>query len=231
MEDPWHRAKEALGRWAAQQIQDVRILGIGSGSTVSAFIQALARYRQEVPMPLTITAASHASEEQARQLGLDVVPLESLEHVDLAVDGADAVDAHGALIKGGGAALVRERLVIAAARHTMILVDSSKVMNAFKRVRLPIAIIPFGWRQTLSRLNGLGVGTASLRRKGEGPVVTDDGLYIADLAIGNIAVPDMLHHELKRIDGVVDTGLFLDYPTAIWVSDGLTVWRHNETGD
>ncbi len=219
MPDVFDGAKKTLGEWAASQIPHGIRLGIGSGSTVSAFIEALGERNKREPLGLTVAAASKASEMMVRGQGITVVPLETLTSLDLAVDGADKVDLSGVLIKGGGAALVRERLIIAASERTLILVDKGKLMNTFHQVSIPVAMIPYGWRQTLSRLSRLS-GGASLRTLLTGPVVTDDGLYVADVKVDAIPDPEAWHRRFKMVEGVVDTGLFAGYATEVWVSDG-----------
>lgn len=218
MPDVWDDEKKALGEWAASQIPPGVRLGIGSGSTVSAFIEALGSRHKREPVEVTVAAASQASGMKARQQGLTVVPLESLPFLDLAVDGADTVDERGVLIKGGGAALVRERLIIAASPRTLILVDEGKLVNAFHQVSVPLAIIPYGWRHTLDRLSRLTDG-ASLRASPAGPVVTDDGLYVVDVKVDAIPNPEEWHRRFKAVEGVVDTGLFVGYATEVWVRD------------
>lgn len=184
-----------------------------------AFIEALGeRVRREF-IPITAAAASKASADRAQSLGIQVVPLETLGTVDLAVDGADRVDPRGTLIKGGGAALVRERLIIASARQVFILVDASKPVDRLQDVVVPLAILPFGWRQTLVRLQD-AVAQVSLREHAGQPVMTDDGLFVADARIHDLTDPEGWHVRLKMVPGVVDTGIFTGYEPQVWVSHG-----------
>lgn len=212
-------AKRRLGEWAAAQVRSDTRLGIGSGTTVQAFIAALQRRK----IAVVCTAASSASESRARQAGLIVQALPALSELDLAVDGADAVGPNGVLIKGGGAALVRERLVIAAAQRTLILIDAGKPVGALRNVIVPVAVIPFGWTVVQRRLHELA-DAVDLRRVEGSPVVTDDGLYVLDAYFSLLAYPEQVHRAFKVIEGVVDTGIFVGYRTEIWASDGDQVW-------
>ncbi len=221
------RAKQLLGREAAAALPEDSVLGIGSGSTVAAFIDALGERIREKPFSCLAVAASESSARLAEGAGLRVVPLETVATIDFAVDGADAVDVHGTLIKGGGAALVRERLIIAVAQQSLILVDDSKPMTTFENVTIPLAVIPFGWSNTRSRLQR-EAAAVTLRLAGESPKLTDDGLYILDAQFDVIEDAGALHRRLKLIDGVVDTGLFVGYRPVVWVSDGQRVWTMEE---
>jgi ribose 5-phosphate isomerase A len=217
-------AKQSLGVYAAGQVQAGTALGIGSGTTVDAFIDALgARFRRE-RFSLACVAASESSAARARAVGLPVQPPEAVEHLDLAVDGADQVNPAGVLIKGGGAALVRERLVMSQARQALILVDSRKLRAQFEAVTVPVAVLPFAWPATLARIKQW-CPEAELRRDHGQPVVTDDGLYLVDAPVERLSNPAARHAWLKMLPGVVDTGIFAGFSVDVRVSDGLTVWR------
>lgn len=224
------KAKAMLGRDAARLVQPASVLGIGSGSTVMAFIDALGQRMRDQPFPLTLVAASQASTYRAQAAGLTVVPLESVSNMDLAIDGADAVDKNATLIKGGGAALVRERIIIASARRSLILVDASKTTQLFHQAIVPLAVIPFGWSQTRARVLH-HAPVVSLRTREGHPVTTDDGLYILDATFDIIEDPLALHQRLKMIEGVVDTGLFVGYHPIVSVSDGSRIWVWNGCKD
>jgi len=223
--DGWGDAKRLLAQRAAEEVDPEKILGIGSGSTVMAFIDALGKRVGDRAKTITCVVASRASEERARSMGLTVIPLESVSMIDFSVDGADAVNPDHVLIKGGGAALVRERLIIASAESTLILVDGSKPCTIFENVCVPVVVIPFGWSFTRDRLREFSY-RVTLRCLGQEPFVTDDGLYILDAQFEKISDPKSLHRTLKMLDGVVDTGLFVGYHSTVWVSDGdsISLW-------
>lgn len=223
MGDQWDEAKRMLGDYAAQRVEPGMTLGIGSGSTVNAFIEALgARFRNS-PFPLSCTAASRASGELAQQNGLPMIPIEQAGPLALAIDGADAVNGDGVLIKGGGAALVRERLVIQQAQRTLILIDESKLVHPFRHVVVPVAVIPFAWPATETRLQQISSGVRLRQSQGQ-PVVTDDGLYVFDAAVEDLTRPMDWHQAAKMIPGVVDTGVFSGFRHEVWVSNGQSVW-------
>lgn len=218
------RAKASLGEWAASRIRGDLRLGIGSGSTVDAFIGALGRREEAVKRSLCCAAASLESERQAREAGLIIKPLEDFSELDLVVDGADAVGPEGTLIKGGGAALVRERLLIAAAKRVQILLDATKPVGPLSNLVVPLAVVPFGWRLVKAAV-APQVDWVKLRTRAGKPQVTDDGLYVLDVHYGALDDPQSWHQNLKQLPGVVDTGIFFGYAPEIWMSDGESVWR------
>lgn len=208
---------------AAQRISSGTRLGIGSGTTARAFIEALGRRVAEEGLDVTCTAASSVSERLAAHYGMTVIPLTEARDLDLAVDGADAIGTEGVLIKGGGAALVRERLVIASARHRLILVDDSKPIGPLHNVSVPIAVIPFGWTYVMAQVLTFAA-QVTLRTLEAKPIVTDDGLYVLDAQFANLSDPLAMHQSLKLIEGVADTGIFAGYNPEIWVGNAQTEW-------
>ena len=196
-----YRAKSRLGEWAASRIGEELRLGIGSGSTVDAFIGALKRWEEVVRRSRCCTAASLESEHQARQAGLIVKPLKDFSELDLVVDGADTVGREGTLIKGGGVALVPERLLIAAAKRVQILVDASKRRTFFRR-RGSV------WLEAGQRGGGPQADWVELRTQAGKP---------------QLDAPQSLHQNLKQLAGLVDSGIFFGYAPEIWMSDGESV--------
>lgn len=216
-------AKRFLGAFAAARVSTGMRLGIGSGSTVSAFIDALGERIRGFGLEVSCVAASLESEQQAQSQGLRVESLDAMPHLDLAVDGADAVGSEQVLIKGGGAALVRERLVMASAGSALILVDDKKPIGPFRHVTVPIAVVPFGWAYVRDRVQAWAP-EVELRQHQSRPVVTDDGLYLLDAHFDELADPVGFHQSLRLVEGVVDTGIFAGYRLEVWVSDGVAVW-------
>jgi ribose 5-phosphate isomerase A len=200
-------AKRAAGERAAALVEDGMTLGLGTGSTARWFIAACGRLVAE-GMRLRGVPTSTASERQAGELGIPVVEL-GARGVDLAVDGADAVDPQLRLIKGAGGALLREKIVAAAAAHFVVVVDESKLCPRLAG-RLPVELVPFGHRATLAALGELCGVEATLRQGPDGaPYRTDNGGLISDLDVGELADPEGLAAALEAIPGVTGHGLFL----------------------
>jgi ribose 5-phosphate isomerase A len=186
-------------------------VGLGTGSTAAWFVKALAARRLDVRGVPT----SRATAELAAGLGIALADLDDVKAIDLTVDGADEIGPGLALIKGGGAALLREKLVWEASRRCVVIADAAKRVAMLGAFPLPIEVVPFGHRSTALRISDalaecdIGVGPR-LRMKGGAPVQTDNGNLIYDAACGRIPEPAALALALKSVTGVVDHGLFLD---------------------
>ncbi|GMU55959.1 MAG: ribose-5-phosphate isomerase A [Candidatus Xenobia bacterium] len=196
-------AKWAAARRAVELVQPGQIVGLGTGTTAIKFLELLAGKVRE-GLSIQGVPTSEAIGRQAREWGIPL--LESFTRVDLTVDGADQIDPSGCIIKGGGGALLREKLVALASRVEVILVDPGKLVQELTRP-LPVELIPFGVETTLARLRQAGV-EPTLR-----PGFTSDGgNLVADCAYPPSLMrdPAQLHERLKAITGVVETGLFLE---------------------
>jgi ribose 5-phosphate isomerase A len=187
------REKRAAAEAAAGLVEDGMTVGLGTGSTVAFLLPALAARAQD----LRCVATSVATEEAARELGLAVEPFEQLERLDVAIDGADQVSPEGWLVKGGGGAHFREKIVAAAAERFVVIVDSSKPVDALS-APVPLELSAFGLRATLREL-----GEARLR---DAPPSPDGGL-IADY-LGPVGDPEELAARLAATPGVIEHGLF-----------------------
>ena len=204
-------AKCAAAVEAARLIQSGMIVGLGTGTTAVFFVEALAeRVRRDGLTGVRGVPTSRASEALAARHGLPVVALTPATRPDLTVDGADEVEESSlALIKGGGGALVREKLVAVAARRFVVIADESKRVARLGAFALPVAVVPFGRETTRARIeDALGV-LPVLREKADAPFVTDDGLYVLDLPLGCIDDPAATEARLKAIVGVAEVGLFV----------------------
>jgi ribose 5-phosphate isomerase A len=203
--------KQAAARKALELVQDGMTLGIGTGSTSVHFITALGQKIRESGWHVRGVPTSERSGLLAQQAGISVIDLVEAGELDLAIDGADEADSALNLIKGGGGALLREKLVAAAAREFVVICDSSKLKPALGAFALPVAVVPFGWTGTAARLGKYGVEThlRQTESPAPGPYVTDDGLYLLDMRFGRIEDPASLEREIKQITGVVDIGLFI----------------------
>ena len=200
--------KALAAQKAMEFIRDGQILGLGTGSTVHHFLTALGKQVQQ-GLRVRGVPTSQATGVYARQLGIPLLGNEEPWNIDVAVDGADQVDPHLNLIKGGGGALLREKIVAKAAQQFIVIVDQAKhVSRLGLPFPLPVEIAPFGWRTTQRHLERLG-WSSPLRQKAGQPFVTDNGNYIIDMHIPQISDPSILESSLNQIPGVMDCGLFV----------------------
>ena len=199
--------KRAVGEAALAYVEEDSILGVGTGSTVNYFIEALADRR------LRVDAAVSSSEESThrlRAIGVDVVDLNTAGTIPVYIDGADESDAHLRLIKGGGAALTREKIIAAAAAKFVCIVDESKLVGTLGQFPLPVEVIPMARSYVARRLVGLG-GQPEWRQG----VTTDNGNAILDVHNLDIVDPVALEREITLITGVVTVGLFAARPADV----------------
>ncbi len=208
--------KRAAARAAAALVDETTyVIGLGTGSTAFHFVEALAaRFAELGDGGRACVATSRATAEQARGLGLDLIDIDDAGVIDLTVDGADEIGPELSLIKGGGGALLREKLVWEASRRCVVIADASKRVTMLGRYPLPIEVIPFGHTTTMRRIvNGLAdcgvAATPRLRVREGAPFVSDGGNFIYDAPCGAILDPAGVEAALKSITGVVDHGLFL----------------------
>ncbi len=209
--------KQAAATAALAYVSSGQKLGIGSGSTAEAFIHLLGR---EVAAGLKIVgvATSERSANLCEQLNIPLASLDELPRLDTTIDGADEIGPGLSLIKGGGAALLREKIVACASDRMIVIADESKVVEHLGAFPLPVEVNRFGCSATLEAITEsaarLGLsGPVDLRRKGDEPVVTDGGHWIADASFGRIDDPWALSAALLDIPGVVQHGLFLGIAT------------------
>ena len=199
--------KQAAAEKALELVQDGMLVGLGSGSTVRFFTEGVGRLVAD-GMKVRGVPTSRETAELAAGLGIQIVT-ELVGQIDLTVDGADEVDPSLNLVKGRGGALFREKLVAAASRRFVVVVDESKLVERLGVGPVPVEVLPFLWRSTAERVAGLGVSLV-VRGGEETPYVTDNGNLILDLtAADGIADPVAFGMRLKAITGVVEHGLFL----------------------
>ena len=222
---------EERRRAAEAALEDVRSgmkLGLGSGRTAEHFVRMLAeRVRGGLAVVGVPTSARTA--ELARAEGIPLATLDDEPALDLVVDGADEIDPQLRLIKGGGGALLREKIVATASRRMIIVADEGKLVSALGAFPLPVEIVPFGAtpiRLAIERMVArLGLsGSMAWRRAGVVPYVTDGGNHILDVSLGRIDDPERLAQELDTMPGVVEHGLFIGLASLVVVagSDGVT---------
>lgn len=201
--------KRAAAFAAADLVADGTTIGLGTGSTFAFVLERLAQRVRQDGLRVRGVATSQATTDLAGRLGIPVVPLDDIDRLDLAIDGADEVDPQKHLIKGGGGAHLRERLVATAARELVVVVDAGKLVPVLGRAfPLPVEVVPFGWRHTMRRV--AATGCEPVRRERDGmPFVSDNGNFVLDCRYGGIADPAALQRTLDAVPGVVDHGLFV----------------------
>ena len=203
--------KRAAGEAAAALAQAGMVVGLGTGSTAAWFVKALASRRLDI----RCVATSKATADLAASLGMTLTEIDAVPTIDLTVDGADEIGPGLSLIKGGGAALLREKLVWEASRRCVVIADAAKRVARLGAFPLPIEVVAFGHTSTARRICDAfaecDMGIAPRLRVRDGaPVITDNGNLIYDAACAAILDPAMLAEALKSVTGVVDHGLFLD---------------------
>ncbi|MDY0293714.1 MAG: ribose-5-phosphate isomerase RpiA [Candidatus Methanomethylophilaceae archaeon] len=199
-------------------VKDGMKVGLGTGSTAYHAIRRVGRLVRENGYNLTCVATSSGTEGLAREYGIDTVSINEVGHLDVTIDGADEVDPEMQLIKGLGGALLREKIVAAASRQEIIVVDESKKVDVLgTRAPLPVEVLAFGHPFVKTALERQGC-VATLRMSGGLPFVTDGGNYIYDCKFESINNPFFLESRINVIPGVVDNGLFLNLASTVLVS-------------
>jgi ribose 5-phosphate isomerase A len=217
-------AKALVGKRAAEMVEDGMRVGLGTGTTSVMFIKALGE-RVKAGLKIRCVASSESSAELGRSLGMEVVSLEELPELDLYIDGADEVAPGLALIKGGGAALLREKIVASAAKKFVCVVDSSKIVEKLGKFPLPVEVIKMARPLVEKRLASLGLNPKlRMKKDGSGPLLTDERNYILDCACGVIEDPEQTAAEIRAIVGVVEHGLFLNMASLCLIAgdEGVT---------
>lgn len=193
---------------ALELLKDDQVVGLGTGSTSKFAIEGVAR-RVSEGLSIKGVPTSVETERLARGLGIPIVSLNEVAGVDITFDGADEVDPDFNMIKGGGGALTREKLVALASTMRVIMIDDGKlVSNLGQSFSLPVEVLPFAWAKTEQALVGLGC-VSCLRTPRNRPFVTDNGNYIVDCNFGPINDPAKLASQIKLLPGVVESGLFV----------------------
>jgi ribose 5-phosphate isomerase A len=202
--DPDATARAAAAAAAVELVEPGMTIGLGSGRAVWKVVELL-----DAREGVRAAMASERTAELARAVGIELVELDGSVELDLALDGADELDPELRLIKGGGGALLREKIVISAARRFVVVAELPKRVNHLgEHHRLPVEVVPFAWRDTRRRLAPL-LPDADLRVTDSEPYRTDEGHYILDCALHPGADVEALAHELEHVPGVVEHGLFI----------------------
>ena len=213
---PIDKAKFVAAKRAVDYVQDGMRVGLGTGSTAAWMVRCLAERVQEESLDIVGVPTSTRTADLARELGIPVISLDEARWLDLTIDGADEFDGELNLIKGGGGALLQEKIVATASDRMVVIADAAKDVTALGAFPLPIEVIPFGWQttkalveETLINMDVLGRDT-SLRMNDDAPYVTDEGNYILDLYLRRIGNARQLSLVLNQVPGVVENGLFID---------------------
>jgi ribose 5-phosphate isomerase A len=216
--------KHRVALHAANEVHSGMRLGLGSGSTVNMIAAALGeRIRRGELRDIRLVVASRWTEAVAQAAGLTITTLDDMPQLDLTIDGADEIDPQRNMIKGGGGALLRERIVLAAAEHKLIIVDESKLVQTLgERWHVPVEVVQFGRRVAQAALRRYG-GEPVLRMDGAQPLITDEGNLILDTPFGLIHDPAMLDWQIRAIPGVMAHGLFVGLADRVLVggADGV----------
>jgi ribose 5-phosphate isomerase A len=217
---------------AAAHIKDGMVVGLGSGTTAAYAILALGERRKHENLQILGVPSSYQAFQLAVQNGIAITTLEENPIIDVNIDGADQIDPQLNLIKGMGAALVREKIVAASSRHNIFVADQKKKVHLLGEGNhpVPIEVVPFAVALVHRRIQALG-GVPMLREtKGKlGPVISDNGNVIMDATFGEISDPVVLEHQLKMVPGVVETGLFLGLTDIVYLGAASTVEKLERT--
>jgi ribose 5-phosphate isomerase A len=196
--------KTLVGQAALHYIQPGMLVGVGTGSTVNKFIDALATLKHSIAGTVS---SSIASTERLQSLGINVFEATDIEQLDVYVDGADEIDHAGNMIKGGGAALTREKIVAAQSRQFICIADDSKLVTTLGTFPLPVEVIPMSAQRIARQFGDMG-GSATLRLKQGAPLVTDNGQHILDVTGLQISEPRAFELQVSQWPGVVTVGVF-----------------------
>lgn len=204
--DKMYEAKKAAALAAAQLVTGHMTIGLGTGSTAKLFVEAVgARVREG--LHVRAVASSLASESLAREQGIEIVEFAAVQLIDLTVDGADQADKQFNLIKGGGGALLREKILAYNSKRFVVVLDDSKLVDSLQPHPVPVEIIPFAHELTLRQLAALGA-VPKLRQQGGDPFITDNGNLIADCVFDSMGGVAELNRNINALPGVVESGLF-----------------------
>ena len=216
------KEKEAAGRAAARLVRDGDVVGLGTGSTAYFAIIALGERVKEGLKIVGIPTSSQTA-DLARAVGIPLATLDEHPEIDITIDGADEVDPKLNLIKGGGGALLREKVVASASRKMVVVADSSKIVSVLGKFPLPVEVIAFARTVIEKKVVALGA-SIKLRMKRDGSTyITDNGNEILDCSFGKIEDPPSLARELENIPGIVEHGLFVALASVALVGKGDSV--------
>ncbi|MBE7171233.1 MAG: ribose-5-phosphate isomerase RpiA [Williamsia sp.] len=203
---------------AVDHVKNGMTVGLGTGTTAYWAIQEIGR-RVADGLQIRAVATSVQSENLAHELRIPIVPISSIDSFDITIDGADEIDDQLNVIKGGGGALLREKIIGAATKFYIIIADEKKYVTQLGAFPLPVEVVKFGWELVFYKLQSFGC-TPVLRTLEEQPYLTDNDHYIIDCSFFHIPDPQQLHDQINRIPGVVENGLFLSMADLVILGKG-----------
>src|SRR4051812_11155085 len=203
--------KALVGQAALQYVVPGEIVGVGTGSTVNKFIEALASMKDRIPGAVS---SSVASTEKLRAIGVKVFDSNEVDTLSVYIDGADEIDGRGHMIKGGGAALTREKIVAAQSRRFVCIADESKLVDALGKFPVPVEVIPMAAKRIARQFAAMGA-SATLRMKDGAPLATDNGQQLLDVSGLAIRDPLAFESEVNQWPGVVTVGVFAHQKAAV----------------
>ena len=235
---PIDKAKFVAAKRAVEYVENGMKVGLGTGSTAAWMVRCLGERVREEGLKIVGVPTSTRTAELARQVGVPITSLDDAKWLDLTIDGADEFDPNLALSKGGGAALLQEKIVAMASDQMIVITDAAKEVAQLGAFPLPVEVIPFGWQTTKALIEEMLVGMdvlnrdVTLRMNGDSPLVTDEANYIVDLHLKRIGNPRQLALVLNQIPGVVENGLFIDICDIVVIGhgDGRVVVRDINAG-
>ncbi|WP_435259393.1 ribose-5-phosphate isomerase RpiA [Thioclava sp. FR2] len=236
---PIDKAKFLAAKRATDFVEDGMKLGLGTGSTAAWMVRCLAERIREEDLRVVGVPTSSRTAELARHLGVPITTLDEAKWLDMTIDGADEFDPNLNLIKGGGAALLKEKIVATASDQMIVIADAAKSVSQLGAFPLPIEVIPFGWQTTKALVEETLVSLdvmnrdVTLRMNGQKPLLTDESNYILDLHLKRISNPRQLALVLNQIPGVVENGLFIDICDVVVIghADGRVTVKDINSGE
>ena len=210
--------KQLSAEAACNYVKDGMIVGLGTGTTAEFAVRKIGKLVRN-GLSIRGIPTSNRTKELAEAEGIPLIDFSESMFIDLTIDGADEIDGNLNMIKGGGAALLQEKIVASVSRAEMIVVNRTKLVDQLGAFPLPVEVIPFGWQVVFNQLESLH-GNPDLRLNKGQPQVTDQGNYIIDCHFRKIENPKLLEHQLNMIPGVVENGLFINLCTKMILADG-----------
>ncbi len=221
--------KQLAGEWAATLVENGMTIGIGTGSTVFFFIQALKKRIDEEGLKFKCVSTSFQTRCICEELGFEIMDISSVDKLDLAVDGADEVDDDFNGIKGGGAAQTLEKVVAALAERYAFIIDESKKVSVLgSTFPVPVEVIPQAWRLAKNEIKKLGYDSEiRMAKRKDGPVITDNGNFVLDITLDGKTDINELNNKITMIPGVLETGLFIGYADTVCIGtdDGVKILK------
>lgn len=214
--------KKAVGYAAAELIENEMLVGLGTGSTVYHFIDRLIQ-RVKEGLTIQVVSSSLRSENQAKEGGIPIANIQTITTIDMTVDGADEINPQKEMTKGGGGALLREKILANTSKEMVVIVDETKVVEKLGKHPLPVEILPFATEAILDKIRKLGYQGKLRMHNNDGPYVTDNGNHIFDIYFESLRDdPEKDHERISRIPGVLETGFFFNLASRVLIgkSDG-----------